>query len=316
MFRLVFGSILAENEVKDGIHNHGLSWLSHELETYGQSFPGERSSIKFSVAHHTSQEVNDDNEASTSAVCIRETKYNWTSRRFVTTSAQADCQIWLSSCKHLNVRLQLQNFSQLYTPHLWKSDHEAVVREIKHVALRSGWDMARSLHLTWTAACANTTTAAGSQWFQWWKHGNQVYLGFVQFNMQFLNWGMEKKHEKKTSSKAGPFTSVYRVPQRHEALALYPKQRSDSLPGSGSSPEPPRGSGASNDIKFVLMQSKWLEDVFILYRYVPISSRHWYLWNYVTVVFMVFHGVLGRLSFRSTGQSEHNGPFASPGLAN
>lgn len=167
------------------------------LHMNSQSFPGERSRIKFSVAHHTSQEVNDDNEASTSAVCILETKYNWTSLRFVTTSAQADCQIWLSSCKHLNVRLQFQKVSQLYIPHLWKSDHEAVVREIKHLALGSGWDMARSLHLTWTAACANTTTAAGSQWFQGWKHGNQVYLGCVHFNMQCkLRDG--KKHGKKT----------------------------------------------------------------------------------------------------------------------
>ena len=208
-------------------------------------------------------------------LCIRETKYNWTSLPFVTTSARADCQIWLSSCKHLNVGLQFQRFSQLYTPHLWKSDHEAVVREIKHLALGSGWDMARSLHLTWTAACANTTTAAGSQWFQGWKHGNQVYLGFVQFNMQCMQLQIEgwkktwKKNNHPRQGRLPPFTGF------PSATRLW---RSDSLPGSGSSPGWKGGSGASNDIKFVEMQSKWLEDVFILYlyRYVPISSRHWY----------------------------------------
>lgn len=224
-------------------------------------------------------------------LCIRETKYNWTSLPFVTTSARADCQIWLSSCKHLNVRLQFQKFSQLYTPHLWKSDHEAVARGIKHLALQYEVGGIWRDRYIWHEQ-RPVQTPQQQQEVNGFKDGSMVTRYTLDVCSSTLQCKLRdgKKMTKHEKTRQG------RLPGR---LTGFPSAtrlwRSDSLPGSGSSPGWKRGSGASNDIKIGL-QSKWREDVSILYRYVPISSRHWYSWNYVTVVFMVIHVVLGRLS--------------------
>ena len=74
--------------------------------------------------------------------------------------------------------------------------------------------MARSLHLTWTAkACANTTAAAGSQWFQGWKHGTPWICA------KTWSWNWEKK-----TSKAEHVMACNPTSQRLSALSRVPKR--------------------------------------------------------------------------------------------
>ena len=78
------------------------------------------------------------------------------------------------------------------------------------------------------------------------------------------------------------------------------------------------GSGASKKYQIGL-QSKWLEDVFICFYYLPICSHFKSTLILMKLCYSSLHGVsccFRKTFFRSTGQSEHNGPFASPGLAN
>ena len=281
------------------------------LHMNSQSFPGERSSIKFSVAHHTSQEVNDDNEASTSAVCIRETKYNWTPLPFVTTSAQADCQTWLSSCKHLNVRLQFQKISQLYTPHLWKSDHEAVAREIKHLALQYEVGGIWRDRYIWHEQ-RPVQTPQQQQEVNGFKDGSMVTRYTLDVCSSTLQCKLRdgKKMTKHEKTRQGRLPGrLNRVPQRHEALAIW------FATGIRFQPRLKKG----------LWSLKWYQNwsaiqmTWRCFYSLPICSHFKSTLIFMKLCYSSLHGdscCFRKTFFRSTGQSEHNGPFASPGLAN
>ena len=281
------------------------------LHMNSQSFPGERSSIKFlsGTPHKPGSEWWQWSQYLCSVHSWNKVQLNASALRNYL------CSGWLP-----NMTQQLQT-SQCETsiPKNFSTIHSAFVEvgswssrsrnQTSCLTVRSGWDMARSLHLTWTAACANTTTAAGSQWFQGWKHGNQVYLGCVQFNIavQIEGW---KKNDETWKNKAGPFTRPFnRVPQRHEALAIW------FATGIRFQPRLKKG----------LWSLKWYQNwsaiqmTWRCFYSLPICSHFKSTLIFMKLCYSSLHGdscCFRKTFFRSTGQSEHKGPFASPGLAN